>query len=320
MKETKTYLTERWNTELQMLGDSITHALRNKGDLTKIKLSRTSEGLIDLRGFSAPKQYATEKSSSGRDKRYVSEGIGIKNHRFEGIDFSYSDFERCEFFDCSFNRSNFREARFVATNYSACQFHDIEFVKTNFGHSTFKADGVISEKLKENFTRILFDNVNLSEVHMNDQTFENCQFSNCKTGVMILSKCVLANIKFIGTVKNLFIKESRKVDNVDFAKAIVSGLTLEKQSLDGFDFPDGDVYFRFKNKTKELENLKLRDKTTDEENKLIDTIKSVWTRNKLETDFVDVNWLEEDELEIGKLIIKELKKGDQQHALAKLSL
>lgn len=309
MKETKSYLKTRWQTELKVIGDLVTHELKHKGDLNRLDLPRTANELIDLRGFSAPKKYKTEKSNSGRDKTYVSEGIRIKKIRFENIDFSYSEFEGCEFFDCIFNRSKFDKARFVATNYWGCKFHDIAFTETNFGYSTFQAGGIILKKIKDNFKNVTFENVNLSEVHVHDQTFQGCHFSSCKTGALILSKCILKDVSFSGTTRNLFIMESRQVENVDFTDSVLSGINLQKQTLNGFNFPEGDTYFKFSNKSKELANLRLNH-LTDEEEKLVDTIKFVWSRKNLETDFVDVNWLKDDEIETGKLIIKELKKGD----------
>ena len=311
MKETKSYLKTRWQTELKAIGDLVTHEIKHKGDLNRLDLPRTANELVDLRGFSAPKKYTTEKSNSGRDKTYVSEGIRIKKMSFENIDFSYSDFEECEFYDCIFSRSKFDEARFVATNYSGCKFHDIAFVKTNFGHSTFQAGGIIFKKIKDNFKNVIFELANFSEVHVHDQTFQGCQFSSCKTGALILSKCILKDVSFSGTKRDLFFMESREIENVDFTDSILSGLNLEKHTLDGFHFPEGDTYYKFSNKSKELANLRLHH-LNDEEKKLVDTIIFVWSRNNLETDFVDVNWLKEDEIETGKLIIKELKKGDNK--------
>jgi|GEM_PF-3528698 len=308
MKETKSYLKTRWQTELKAIGDLVTHELKQKGDLNRLDLPRTANELIDLRGFSAPKKYTTEKSNSGRDKTYVSEGMRIKKKRFENVDFSYSDFEECEFFDCIFSRSKFDEARFVATNFWGCKFHEIAFAKTNFGHSTFEAGGIIFRKIKDNFRNVKFEHANFSEVHVHDQTFQDCHFSSCKTGALILSKCILKDVSFSGTTRDLFFMESRQVENVDFTDSVLSGLNLEKQTLNGFHFPEGDTYYKFTNKSKELANLRLQDHLTVEENKLVDTIKFVWSRNNLETDFVDVNWLNEDEIETGKLIIKELKK------------
>ncbi len=116
MKETKTYLNRRWDAELKSLGELVTNELKYRGKIAKLDLPKTTDGLIDLRGFSAPKQYTTEKSNSGRDKTYVSEGTRIKKMNFDSIDFSYADFEQCDFFNCGFNRSKFNEARFVATN------------------------------------------------------------------------------------------------------------------------------------------------------------------------------------------------------------
>lgn len=308
MKETKSYLKTRWQTELKEIGDLVTQELKHKGNLNRLKLPRTANSLIDLRGFSAPKKYTTEKSNSGRDKTYVSEGIRIKKMHFANIDFSYSDFEECEFFNCTFSGSKFDEARFVATNYWECKFHDIVFTKTDFGHSTFQAGGVIFKNIKDNFKNVTFELANFSEVNVHDQTFQACQFSSCKTGALILSKCILKDVSFSGTTRDLFFMESREIENVDFTDSILSGLHLEKQTLNGFHFPEGDTYYKFSNKSKELTNLKLHP-LTDEEKKLVDTIKFVWSRNNLETDFVDVNWLKEDEIETGKLIIKELKKA-----------
>ena len=257
MQETKSYLKERWKTELKSLSEQVIHELKHKGDLTKLDSPKTTQGLIDLRGFSAPKHYTTEKSNSGRDKTYVSEGIAIKKMNFESIDFSNSNFERCEFFNCRFFKSNFNEARFVATNYWSCEFNTIEFIKTNFGQSTFQADGLIFNKLKNNFSDITFEQVNFSDVFAFDQTFRKSHFFSCKTGKLFLNKCTLNGIVFTGTAKDIFIKESRKVENVDFSKAIVSGLSLGKQGLNGFHFPDGDTYFKFTNKSKQLANLQL---------------------------------------------------------------
>ena len=310
MKESKSYLKKRWNEELKSIGDLVINELTYKGEFAKLDLPRTTEGLIDLRGFSAPKRYTTGKSNRGIDKTYVSEGIRIKKIRFDTIDLSYSDFEACEFFNCTFDGCKFDEARFFATSNWGCKFHDIRFTKTNFGHSTFQADGIIFKKIADNFKHLTFDRVNFSEVRMHDQFFQDCQFSNCKTGALILSECVLKDMDFTGTVRNLFIKKSRKVEGLDLTNSVVNGLNLENQDLTGFRFPEGDTYFKFRNKTKELANLRLQNRLTDEENKLLDIIKTVWSRNHLETDFVDVNWLAEDEIETGKLVIKELKKGD----------
>lgn len=310
MKETKSYLKTRWQTELKAIGDLVTYELEHKGDINKLDLPVTVDELIDLRGFSTPRKYTTEKSNSGRDKSYVAEGIRIKKMRFENIDFSYSDFERCEFFNCIFSGSKFAESRFVATNYWGCKFHNIAFSKTNFGNSTFQARGIIFKKIKDNFKNVTFEDANFSEVHVHDQSFQDCRFFSCRTGALVLNKCILKDVSFSGTTKDLFFRESRQVENVDFTDSVLSGISLEKQTLNGFHFPEGDTYYQFTNKSKELANLRLQDHLADEEKKLVDTIKFVWSRNNLEIDFVDINWLKEDEIKTGKLIIKELKKGD----------
>ncbi len=310
---TKSYLRTRWKAELKSVNDLVTYELENKGVLTRLELPETTEGLIDLRGYSAPKKYRTEKSNSGRDKTYVSEGIRIKKMTFEKIDFSYSDFEGCEFLDCNFSKSKFDKARFFATQFWGCRFHDITFSKTNFGHSTFQTGGIILKRIIDNFTHVTFEFANLSEVHVHDQTFQDCKISDSKTGGLLLSKCVFHDLSFSGSVKNLFITNSRQVKKVDFTNAFVIGINLEKQTLNGFHFPEGDNYYMFRNKSKELANLKIKDHLADDERKIIETIISVWSTNNLNVEFVDINWLKPNEVNVGKTVIKELKRGVQSN-------
>jgi uncharacterized protein YjbI with pentapeptide repeats len=310
MKETKSFLKKRWQADFKAIYDLVLYELMHNGELTKINLPKTQDGLIDLRGFSTPKEYTTEKSNSGRNKTYVSEGIKIRKINFEGVDFSYSNFERCEFFDCRFAGSTFFEARFFATNHWSSKFQEITFRKTNFSSSSFQSNGILFKSIVDNFTNVDFNGVNFSEVNVHNQAFNNCQFIDCQTGRLVLDQCVFSDIVFNGDVKNIFIKRSRKVKNFDFGNSSLIGLNLHEQALDGFRFPNGNTYYRFDHKSKELARLK-RDQLTDEENKLLDIIKFVWSRNKLETDFVDVNWLKNDEIETGKLIISELKKSNR---------
>ena len=310
MRETKKYLKDRWNSEFKSVGDSVTALFRKKGNIAELKLPLTKDGLIDLRGYSAPKEYRTELSNSGRRKTYVNEGVRIKKVVFEDVDFSHSDFECCEFFNCGFRSSRFDQARFVATNFWGCEFENIEFVKSNFGYSTFRCDSIIFKRLKNNFKNVIFNNVNFTEVHFHDQRIMSCSFTDCKTGALIFSKCDLKNLKFFGATKDLFIKESRLVADVDFENSRLSGISLDKQTLKGFYFPQGDTYYLFENKSDQLKNLVLPDHMSEEQAKLVEEIKHIWLRNGLESDFVDVNWLNEDEMETGKALIGLLQKDD----------
>ncbi|HAA17117.1 MAG TPA: hypothetical protein DCE41_37555 [Cytophagales bacterium] len=242
MKESKAYLKRRWETDWQPWNDVVVGALKNKGDLLKLGLPMASEGLIDLRGFSAPKEYTTEKTNSGREKTYVSEGIRIKKMRFEGVDFSYADFEGCTFHNCHFKASVFHETRLVNTQYWGCSFQELDFHKTNFGHATFQIEGTLLKRSVENFVRVRFDQANLKEVRMHGQYFGDCQISNCKTDALIFGHCGFEKVAFEGEVKDMTVKASRKVVDFDLTASQLVGFNLQDQGVEGFHFPGGDKY------------------------------------------------------------------------------
>lgn len=307
MKETQAYLRKRWDSNQNASYTTIITLLHNGKNLDPQKLDSTNDGLIDLRGFSAPKKYQTEKSNRGNIKRYVSEGIRIKKIDFIGVDFSYSDFERCLFLNCTFQKCTFKSARFWGTEFWGCQFQDMVLERTNLGHSSFTPSGIFLQSEKDSFKNVAFKQVNLSRVHAFRQHFENCQFTDCRTGEFHLNECKIDSMRFSGTVKNLFIKNSKKIVGLDFSDSTLNGFKLEKQALSDFQFPSGDSYYQFSNKSSELSNLASQGFASKEESNLFHILEQIWFQNGLEADFVDINWLDEEEKAIGKRIISRLK-------------
>ena len=306
MKETIAYLKERWQSDFKDIRAEIDVSLKKGRQLSKLVIPTTSDGLIDLRGYSAPKTYKMIKSNSGRLREYVNESIRVRRIDFINADLSYSDLERCVFINCRFEHCKFKFARFFASEFLNGKFINVIIEQANFGYSTFNT-GILGI-MQDNFSHVKFINSNFSECHFIKQRFESCYLSDCKTGAMLLNDCDLNDIKFVGNVKNLIIKKSKKV-KVDFRETLLIGIQIDQSSLEGFLFPEGDNYFKFKNKDKELKEIKLPNNLTNDQIELVNTIKSIWLSRGKKDDFVDINWLNDSEIEIGKLVIKELKIG-----------
>lgn len=298
-------LISRWDNEWKPIQEKVTHALLNKKSISKLELARTEAGLIDLRGYSAPKTLSNHVSRKGNKSQYVSEGVRIKNQSFEKTDLSHSDFEMCHFFKCHFRDCVLDKARLREIKFWGCTIENTSLHQTDFGYSSFVTNNILFPERIINLRNLVFDHCNLSEVHLSGQGLQDCHFMDCKTGMFMLNDSRLERVRFTGKVKNLYFDAS-KIKEVDLREAVLSGIQFKKQKLDGFLFPSGDTYYMFTNKTEELTGLQAE----KGEEELLGTLKDIWLRDNLEVDFVDINWLNEDEIEMGKSFLKALKRNN----------
>lgn len=309
MKETKKHLIVRWELKFKPIHHAITVALQQKNNLDNIEIPRTQAGYVDLRGYSSPKQNRTGTTNKGQQKIYVESSLRIKKVFFNKVDFSYADLECCEFSNCYFNDCFFVQSRLVDTEFWGCEFSSIHFKKTNLADARFYANGLFFKKLKNNFKKVTFAEVNFSRGSFYNQQLNQVSINKCKTGSLIIDKCNLRDIQFSGRVFDLSIHESRSIKNIDLSKAEVDGLKLFKQPIEGFIFPVGEDYFLFNDMPKQLGQLKIPEGFSDVEIKIWNQIISIWTQYNDTVYFADINWLTSEEKVVGVKLLKELKKG-----------
>jgi hypothetical protein len=84
-------LKDWWAGDWMKLHKAVSNALLHGHPLAKLDCPKTPPGLIDLRGYSAPKDIKRVKSRKGNWNSFVHESISIKKQHFEGVDLSYSD-------------------------------------------------------------------------------------------------------------------------------------------------------------------------------------------------------------------------------------
>ena len=276
MKETKKFLEERWFGNFGRVYLAVTAFLQKGEKIEDSKLPLTEEGFVDLSYYSAPKEYSKHNSNAGRHVKYVSGSICIKNISFQGFDFTGANFERCHFNNCSFKNCKFENTRCVAADFDGCTFNDILFLKTQFSHSTLAPNGIFFKTLKSNFQNVIFEKANLTEVHVHDQQFKNCLFSDCKTGALLFSSCYLEQIKFTGTAKGIFFKKSKTKSGIDFSNAEVADIQIIDDNEQGIIFPTGESYYLFKDKVKELDNIKLLTELSETQQELIKNSLNLW--------------------------------------------
>lgn len=307
MKASQEEWIKRWDNEWKAQGQAITNAFQNKKSISKLNLSNTDDGLVDLRGYSAPKVRYRHLSNKGNESFYVGEGIRIKKQKFENIDFSLADFEMCEFYDCQFIRCKLDHNNFKEVKFRGCSFEDIHFRNSFFNAASFAPSGILFIEKKTNLNNCRFESCNLNRASFYTQGFHNVVIQRGSISGVSLSDCRLDHLNFIGNVKNLYIK-SCKANEVDLREAVLTGILFIKQKLDGFLLPEGDVYYRFYNKQEELSKVDISG-FSPEELIIVDIIKKVLLDYGASEVFVDINWLNKEEIETGKRLIKLLKES-----------
>ncbi|MEO9544744.1 MAG: pentapeptide repeat-containing protein [Crocinitomicaceae bacterium] len=212
------------------LKNTITASLKS-GRLNPKNLPKTDEGLAELRGYSAPKEYGEHQSNAKRTVRYVRASIRIKKQNFQGFDLSLANFEKCDFWNCQFTNSKYFKTRLKACSFNSCHFSDIVFESTDLAHCTFGKD-IFRFKTSE-LERVVFQNSNLSKLNFIKVILKFCTIDSCKTGSLIIANSDINGLKFEGDLKDVFIQENKNIENINFDKANVAGLqvrgTLENQ-------------------------------------------------------------------------------------------
>ena len=219
------------------LHKAVTDALLNGRSIMKLDCPKTPLGLIDLRGYAAPKDIKRVKSRKGNWNSFVHESIRIKKQHLEGVDLSYSDLEACEFFKSSFSHCQFEEVNVKETKFWGCLFDHSIFKKTAFTHAVFQPFRVFFPERRINFNEVRFDHCNLTGVYMEKQGLAHCLFIQSKTTNLHFYRCQFNQVHFTGTVEKLQLSKN-KIDLLDLEEAKLSGMNLEEQALDGIRLPD----------------------------------------------------------------------------------
>lgn len=224
-------LTDRWTNELKKMSFEIITCLESSSSLDNLKINRTSENLLDMRGFQVPKKTLTYGTKGKR-----SEGITVKNKTFHNVDFSHADFKNCKFHNCKFTNSKFDKTKFNESQFWNCSFSDCQFNETAFNYCTFDKWLNIFRKVNFNFKDNSFKNVNFLETHFNKQTISNCVFIDNNLKAAILTKCKLDNLTFRGQVVDLFIRQNKSARAVHFIDSEPSDINFSETNSDNFTF------------------------------------------------------------------------------------
>lgn len=226
MQITQKYLKERWNSELSILNKSIVSSFKSGRSIKLIDLSKTEEGLTDLRGFSPTKNYREHLSNRGNKVKYVSSSITIKKQTFESLDFSFSDLEACHFVKCHFSNSNFYKTRFKSCHFYSCTFNNVIFESTDLGYCTMSKDIFDFSKNKNKLINVKFNKCNLSEFNLNKVDINNVNISN-STITMLINTCSVDGLEVYGETKNLHFKNNKKLINLKFESEIVQNILYQ---------------------------------------------------------------------------------------------
>jgi uncharacterized protein YjbI with pentapeptide repeats len=298
-------LKHRWTTDWLAHANRLADLLKS-GQTPGASWPLTQEGKVDLRGYTVS-QEKYEYIPPHRKNPAVLQGPRLKKLKFINTDFSHSDWECTEFTKCHFENCQFDGARWRDIRFYGCTFANIHFKKTDFGEASFGTElSLFFRSRKLNFIDVTFEKCNFSNGYFYTQEFKRCSFHECKTGFLKIEDCRMQNIKFTGTVHNLFFTKN-KMQQFDFTESFLRGVNFEDQTLDGFLLPEGDGYYIFKNETEEIAWL-ANQPLAGEERKVRDTMIAVWTfEGKTNNRFTDVHWLEADEIETGKRILQMLK-------------
>lgn len=226
-------ITGRWTDELKGLSSEIIACLEGSSSLENLNLSKTSEKLLDLRGFAVQKKTLVY-GSKGKIK--IPEGLTIKNKTFHKSDFSRADFKNCSFHNCKFTNSKFDKTKFNESFFWNCSFSDCQFDGTTFNYCTFNKWFTLFRKITFNFKDNTFRNVSFLETHFHKQILSNCTFIDNNLKAAILTKCELDNITFQGQVTDLFVRENKRAHAVRFNDSLPKDINFFKTNADNFIF------------------------------------------------------------------------------------
>ncbi|HLO55317.1 MAG TPA: pentapeptide repeat-containing protein [Saprospiraceae bacterium] len=162
----KQQLINRWNNSDNLL------------DIIKTNSSGFSDDLVDLKGL----PFGSKKLRTN-----------LQNIKMSWIDFSYSNFEECNFTNNTFANCIFNYVTFVELRQWNCKYINCTFIYADFRNATLgldtSFDGCIFKKCKlqgkyfdfgtqNKFINCDFINCNIQSAWILSITFENCIFSS----------------------------------------------------------------------------------------------------------------------------------------------
>jgi len=188
-----------WTFEASKRRDAILASLQkgltSEHDLLKFT-TKTEEGSLDLRGLA------------------FGDGIELEGVQFRETDFSYSDFGRGIFRQCTFERVLFREIDSHRWNERGCQFTDVDFYKANLRDAGIGIDGTA-------YIRAGFRETNFSGASFIRPQFIACDFSDARLKGIDFLLSNLVDCKFRGRLESVWFRRHYRLpsDEQNFGKA-----------------------------------------------------------------------------------------------------
>ena len=145
-------------------------------------------------------EYNEEHKNKIWEMKKKIENKSFKSFDFSGTLFNYPIFDKVQFEDCLFNKSDITDARIYG-----CSFINCCFMKVDFRTATIGAH-------KGLFINCCFDNCDFRAASFYEPEFNNCVFNKCKLSQVDFKASSFVSCKFVGKLSNVIFRGNDKSD------------------------------------------------------------------------------------------------------------
>ena len=182
----------------------------------------------------------------------------LTDQEFNGVDFNEktpkgTDFDNCQFFNCSFASVDLTDATFSECEFNSCDFSSVKIVNTGFKDVVFNECKLLGVKFENCNTFLLefrfagcqidystfyklklpktsFLNCSLKEADFTETELTESQFANCDLSGTVFENSLLKKVDFTTALNYDIDLETNRTAKARFSKDGLTGL-LSKYDL-----------------------------------------------------------------------------------------